>query len=176
MLKLRNVAVLGAVVFAAFVIWGNGWLPGQRVEKHRDSVDPFGDVQPYLQMVAVSRSYDRPFRTGKILVIDMDNARLDPVHTRLPIEIRATKPEEVATVAQVRCGTQLVLGCRYTHSCKVEMIDLATKAHVGTWSVTAGELLPGMTCRNTAYPPTEPRPDYLLALRFKELPLQVPSK
>ena len=63
----------------------------------------------------------------KVLVIDIDNHRLDPAHDQLPDDIRATSRSELNTLAIVTCNTNKVssygwLPDGYDHNCIAKLI------------------------------------------------------
>ncbi|MDA1132006.1 MAG: hypothetical protein O2905_02125 [Proteobacteria bacterium] len=106
-----------------------------------DSNDFTGDVAQYI----VEPNEELPFggyiRHGKVLVIDVDNGVLDPIHDRLPKEIRARTPDEVGTVALVEClhtevGTYFFWAKGYSTYCDATLIDWPTRQILAGIGVT----------------------------------------
>ena len=93
-----------------------------------ESVNPLPDVEQF-------------HRRGRVLVLDVDNRRVDATHDRLPDNVQARRAEEVGTVGLVSCEENLsgyyipYLVRGYNHSCRVQLVALPSRqmiANIGT--------------------------------------------
>src|SRR4051812_8575746 len=67
-------------------------------------VAPFRDHIAAYASVSGPRAAGGPYVTGKVVVVDQANARMDNLFFELPDGLRATRPEEVGTVVRVHWG------------------------------------------------------------------------
>ena len=113
------------------------WTPLVRAIRHehlRSSVHQFPAVGLERDPEAT------PCIRGKVVVLDRQERILDPVHSRLPDEIRAFSPDEVGTIAWLEWTfepTHNMSGrlSGYYSTCKVTLVDRERNLIVGEQSV-----------------------------------------
>ncbi len=156
---------MAAVVAAGVWVWSR-W-DGGGAEFDGDIAAFF--VAPKDETVSVA-----PFqRRGRVLVLDADNRRLDGIHDRLPEAVRARTPDEVGTVALVKCTESfsgyyipfLVRG--YNTSCQVEVVALPSRTFLANMGTS---LSPPARVRIPLWNRHAPRPEQHLAEQIAELP------
>ncbi len=112
-------------------------------------------------------------RRGKILALDVDRKRLDPLHDRLPDEMRARRSEEVGTVALISCEIQeggrygYIFAKAYGQSCRMRLIDATTRAFLAN---TGAAVSPPRRVFLPFWPRTAARPTDILLDVVKRLP------
>ncbi len=96
------------------------------------SDDLAGDIEPYLEVREIPYTYADGIQIrGKLVLVDLDNHSLDPMHDRLSDEIRTRNPGEVSTVGQITCVANETekygfLSTAYDRSCNVTLFDAKT--------------------------------------------------
>jgi len=83
---------------------------------------------------------DNPYIKGKVVVIDFEAKRLDPINDSLSADLRATNKAELGTVVWLQCDDQVV--GRYSSGgsalvvvCNLTIIDVSKKAKVGFMTI-----------------------------------------
>jgi hypothetical protein len=164
-MRLLEVAVLAAVVAGGAFVWSRWYSGGDEFE---------GDIAAFfVEPVEPLPNVDRFQRRGRVLVLDMDNRRIDAIHDRLPEAVRARTPEEVGTVGLVRCKEEfdgyyipyLVKG--YATSCQMQLIALPSREMTANMGTT---ITPPSRVRLPFWNRHAPRPEQHLAERIVELP------
>ena len=80
-------------------------------------------VQEYVEL-EVTENLAAPYRTGKVVIVNLTDSMLDPLQTQLPDAIRAERKGEVETVVWVDCHI-MASWRRARSNCLVSVIDLA---------------------------------------------------
>lgn len=138
-----------------------------------DSSDFSGDFERFLVEPATELPEVEFQRRGRILALDVDRRRLDPLHDRLPAEIRARKPEEVGTVALIRCEIEeggrygYIFAKGYGQSCRMRLIDARTRMFLAN---TGASRPPPQRVYFPFWPRTAARPTDILLDAIKRLP------
>lgn len=124
-MRLLELVVLVGVVGAGALVLTRG---------SDDAAAFAGDPQEFFVAPAADHPEVAEFqRRGRVLVLDADTHRVDPVHALLPPEVRADRADQVGTVGLVRCEESfsgyyipyLVRG--YNRSCRVQLIALPSR-------------------------------------------------
>jgi hypothetical protein len=75
---------------------------------------------------------------GKIVLVDIAAGKMDALYFDLPDDLRASNPEEVATVGLLLWGKRNVpqpsdfVGAAFQQTCQVKVVDWKTKAEIAT--------------------------------------------
>ncbi len=110
---------------------------------------------------------------GKIITIDKEKNKVDPLYLKLPKELHATQPEEVGTIVwlewgEEKDGTYTDGSGAYVYTCQVTIIDKSLRAIIGQ-RIFRGSSPPAVkTGAGSRYgsKPTNKIIDYLAYLRF----------
>lgn len=146
-------------------------------------VKPWLALRPFNsrldQYRAAARANNRsssPYTRGKIIPVDAKKDRIDAaVMLSLPDELRATDPDEVATVAWEECDTYPVgsyggKGTAYQWQCKVTVFDSTDKVQTALSNTINGSDPPRSSkngSSQTGSRPTQEIVDYLKSLPRK---------
>lgn len=160
-------ASLPLAVFCISVLAGCG---------NGDSSDFKGDIERFFIQPATDLPEVEFFhRRGKVLALDLDKRRLDPLHDRLPVHIRARSPEEVGTVALVSCRIEeggrygYIFARAYGQSCRMLLIDATSRAFLAN---TGASRSPPRRVYFPFWPRTAARPTDILLDVTERLPEQ----
>lgn len=153
-------------LIAAGVLW---WWFSPSAED--DANEPFASVMAeYLALrwepgkVQEVRGAAR-FIKPRIIVIDADEKRLDPVHFALPETLRASGPAQVETIVFVDCTTKRVgsfglLSNAYSRLCEISVVH---KSGRRPFRMTGYRTAPPRRTYFTFWDHTAPRPNELMA-------------
>ena len=160
-----EIVVVAAVVAGGAFVWSRWDRGGSEFE---------GDIAPFFITSKDDTVSVAPFqRRGRVLVLDADKQRIDRIHDRLPEAVRAASPDEVGTVALVRCTESfsgyyipfLVRG--YNTSCQVEVVALPSRTFLANMGTS---ISPPARVRIPLWNRHAPRPEQHLAELIAELP------
>lgn len=138
-----------------------------------DSADFIEDFERFFVEPATELPQVEFQRRGRILALDVDTRRLDPLHDALPTEIRARRPEEVGTVALIGCEIReggrygYIFAKGYGQSCRMRLIDAKTQAFLAN---TGASRSPPQRVYFPFWPRTAARPTDILLDTVKRLP------
>ena len=160
-----EIVVVAAVVAAGVLVWSRWDSGGAEFE---------GDIAAFFVAPKEDTVSVAPFqRRGRVLVLDADNLRVDGIHDRLPETVRAETPDEVGTVALVKCTESfsgyyipyLVRG--FNTSCQIELVALPSLTFLANMGTS---LSPPARVRLPFWNRHAPRPERHLADLIAELP------
>ena len=160
-----ELVVVAAVAATGIWVWSRWDGGGSEFE---------GDIAAFFVMPKEETVSVAPFqRRGRVLVLDADNRRVDGIHDRLPETVRAGTPDEVGTVALVKCTESfsgyyipyLVRG--YNRSCQMELVALPSRTFLANMGTS---LSPPARVRLPFWNRHAPRPEQHLAELIAELP------
>ena len=80
-------------------------------------------VVPLAEMGLVE-SAETPQLTGKILLLNADTNRVDPLHAELPETIAATSRSEADSAVWVGCESKITQDTRLISNCKATVVDM----------------------------------------------------
>lgn len=127
-LKDWSFAVL-AFILAIIFLW-------QAVDYYLTTPFP-GGVRQYTQLDVITSNV-APYRTGKLLLVNLTNGRIDPLQAQLPPALQAQNRSEIGTLIWLDC--ELDGNWRWTVSdCLVTVIDYAQSTSVDTLHVNGSE-------------------------------------
>jgi hypothetical protein len=138
-----------------------------------DSSDFSGDIERFFVEPATALPEVTFQRRGRILALDVETRRLDPLHDALPSELRARTPEEVGTIALIHCRTEeegrygYVFAKAYGQSCSLRLIDAKTRVFLAT---TGASRSAPLRVYIPFWPRTAARPTDILLDAIKRLP------
>ncbi len=91
------------MIGAAAIAWN---YRDTQLEKKR--LEP--SIQKYASLKAkpISSTSRATYSGGKVVCVNMNDRCLDPIHFDLPGDLRATRPEEVAAIAQITYTVDVV--------------------------------------------------------------------
>ncbi|MEM7112386.1 MAG: hypothetical protein AAF614_08135 [Chloroflexota bacterium] len=116
-------ALLLLVVYVASATWSAPFPTGVREYAEQEVVE---------NLVA-------PYRTGKVVIVNLTDGMLDPLQAQLPDAIRAERKDEVGTVVWVDC--HVVASWRRARSnCLVSVIDLAQAEKVAVATIEGSKV------------------------------------
>lgn len=136
-MKLRIVAIVIGVVLVIVGATAKNFIGFTQREKLRESFLPH--VATYLEAEITDDLRDAPVVRGRLLTVDIDRKEVDYLtFPRLSEPLRATRPEEVGTLALIQYGrqhigyyqnveTQEKTGEAYRSFARVSLVDWATK-------------------------------------------------
>ncbi len=118
-----------------------------RIERFRDS------LEPYLALASAEPAPTRPYRRGKVVVVDLGSRQVDPITHALGSAIRAESPADVGTIVIV----QWVPEYQYAYvSARGQALTGAyvTNAHLAIVDATTGKRVGIKTIRGESPPET----------------------
>lgn len=172
------VAALTTVVLFVVLIMAVFRTPPDvaRLERFHDS------LEPYLALANAEPAPTRPYRRGRVVVLDLGSRQVDPVTHALGSAIRAESPADVGTIvivqwvpeyqyAYVSARGQVLTGA-YVTNAHLAIIDATTGKRVGVKTIR-GESPPETVARSAAEREGEygPRPISAVVEYIQSLPL-----
>jgi hypothetical protein len=136
-MKLRIVAIITGVVLVIVGATAKNFIGFTQQERLRESFLPY--VTTCLEAEITDDLRDAPAVRGKLLTIDVDRREVDHLtFPRLSEPLRATRPQEVGTLALIQYGRQHIgyyqnvetrekTGEAYRSFARVSLVDWATK-------------------------------------------------
>lgn len=139
-----------AVLFLALILAAGGfWLKSiHRKREVKKRFEPH--LEAYLKPPKDQIEYmDQNYRKGKMVVVNADRRKLDPLHFKLPDEARADNPQEAGTAVLIRSKTH-----------KSGSYGFFADAYYVDWDISAVDLSAGPQCARFGYgmsPPSRVR-------------------
>ena len=135
----RIVLVVGGFLLGTMLIFGGIFMPyiveAVRFQGLKSS------VQTFLKPPSRTETADRPYISGKAVIVDANRREVHRIHQRLRDDIRARSADEVGTVVLVEWDFVPVQGGQYGGTsghygtAKVTIIDRARDAVIGEHKV-----------------------------------------
>lgn len=177
----RIVAVVAAsttVVLLVVLIMAMFRTPPEvaRIERFRDS------LEPYFALANAEPAPTRPYRRGKVVVLDLGSRQVDPITHGLAPAIRAESPADVGTIVIVQWVPEYqyayysargqALAGAYVTNAHLAIVDAATGKRVGIKTIR-GESPPETVARSASEREGEygPRPVSAVIEYIQSLPL-----
>jgi len=145
---LGNLAVPGVVagvwVLLAFSLLG-AWRQKEieKVQSAQQAAQFAVQMAPFQEHIAeylradLPKQVDKPYLSGRIIPVDVGDKRIDGIYAALPVELRADRPEDVATIVWLQWGKIKVGEYQQNKvealvlTCKVTVIDKQSGLIVG---------------------------------------------
>jgi hypothetical protein len=169
----RNALIAWIVILAIGVCVG-GFFGFQAIVR-ANAVAPFNkDLASYLVLNNAGRSAGAAKVKGKMITVDINSKAIDHLYFDLPEELRASKPEEVATVVLLSWGKNKVGtydggSGAYQQTCQVKVVDKATNTEIAS-NFFLGDEPPQQKMSNASG--TGAKPSKALLYFLKTLPRQ----
>jgi hypothetical protein len=139
-MKLKVIAIAAGAVLVIFGAAAKSFIGFAQQEKLRESFLPH--VATYLDAEITDDLQEAPTIRGRLLTIDLDKREVDYwTFPKLSDELRASRPEEVGTLALIQYGKQQVgyyenvethekTGEAYRSFARVWLVDWTTKRRI----------------------------------------------
>lgn len=132
------VAALTTVVLFIVILFAMFRTPSDEARVQRFA----SAIEGYTALESAEPAPTRPYRRGRVVIIDLDTRKIDPIFNLLPPDLRADSPADVGTIVLVRWIPELVdtyyaahgqpMAGAYVTNAHVFVIDATIGKRVGT--------------------------------------------